>query len=154
MSIAPVVLKAAEYTITMTFCGADVGVFPASIPANPAQTFKANECGFVSGEQFVDFSAGMDITELQRLVKSAPALRISGPLRVPNAIIAQYQTNGPLVQVVVTGDSLVDGAGANLTLTHKGIMARPDMNFLNNPGTVEFMINPYGVEPTLVQVGL
>jgi len=153
MSISPVHLTSHEFTVTIRFCGADVGKFPASIPSNPDITFKSNSVRFGGGQQLAAFSTAQDLAELHRIIKNDPSLSISSNLAIPSALIAQYQTNGPLVQVTVTGNNQLD-AGANITMVYKGIMALPDISFLDNPGTIDLQIMSYGEAPTITQAGL
>ena len=153
MSISPVHLTSHEYTITMRFCGADVGKFPASLPSNPDITFKSNSVRASGGQQLAAFSGAQDLHELHRIVKNDPSVTISANLGVPNALVDEYQDNGPLVQVTVTGNNQLD-AGANFTYVLKGIMATPDFSFLDNPGTIDLQIMSYGETPTITQAGL
>jgi hypothetical protein len=153
MSISPVHLTSHEFTVTIRFCGADVGKFPASIPSNPDVTFKSNSVRFGGGQQLAAFSTAQDLAELHRIIKNDPSLSISSNLAIPSALITQYQTNGPLVQVTVTGNNQLD-AGANITMVYKGIMALPDISFLDNPGTIDLQIMSYGEAPTITQAGL
>ncbi len=154
MSTTPVALKSQEYTITFEFMGADAGAWPDPEPGNDSVTVKANSIRTNSGEELRDFSSAMDITELRRIIKSGFSLSGEMNLTAPNAFLAAYQSEGPLVEVKVTGDNLVDGAGANLTLTYKGIMPRPEFDFIANPGSISFEVQPYGFEPTFLQAGL
>jgi hypothetical protein len=55
--------------------------------------------------------------------------------------------------VTVTGNNQLD-AGANITMVYKGIMALPDISFLDNPGTIDLQIMSYGEAPTITQAGL
>ena len=153
MSISPVHLTSHEYTVTIRFCGADVGKFPASIPSNPDITFKSNSVRFAGGQQLAAFSTAQDLTELHRIIKNDPSISISSNLAIPSALISQYQANGPLVQATITGNNQLD-AGANITMVYKGIMQTPDMSFLDNPGTVDLQIMAYGEVPTITQAGL
>lgn len=102
MSISPVHLTSHEYTVTIRFCGADVGKFPASIPSNPDITFKSNSVRFAGGQQLAAFSTAQDLTELHRIIKNDPSISISSNLAIPSSLISQYQSNGPLVQVTAT----------------------------------------------------
>ena len=61
MSISPVHLTSHEFTVTIRFCGADVGKFPSSIPSNPDITFKSNSVRFGGGQQ-LRTAAGDDQT--------------------------------------------------------------------------------------------
>lgn len=153
MSISPVHLTSHEFTVTIRFCGADVGKFPASIPSNPDITFKSNSVRFSGGQQLAAFSTAQDLTELNRIIKNDPSMTISSNFAAPNALIDAYQDNGPLVQVTITGNNQLD-AGANFTLVHKGIMATPDFDLLGNPGTIDLVIQAYGEVPTITHAGL
>lgn len=153
MSVAPVYLTSHEYTVTIRFCGADVGKFPASIPSNPDITFKSNSVRFGGGQQLAAFSTAQDLTELNRIIKNDPSLSISSNLAVPNSLIDAYQDNGPLAQVTITGNNQLD-AGANITMVYKGIMQTPDMSFLDNPGTIDLQFMAYGEVPTITHAGL
>jgi hypothetical protein len=153
MSISPVHLTSHEYTVTIRFCGADVGKFPASIPANPDITFKSNSVRFGGNQQLSDFSGAQDPVALHRIIKDDPTITISANLAVPNSLIDAYQDNGSLAQVTVTGNNQLD-AGANITLVFKGIMALPDISFLDNPGTIDLQFMSYGGVPTITQAGL
>lgn len=153
MSISPVHLTSHEYTITMRFCGPDVGKFPASLPSNPDITFKSNSVRSSGGQQLAAFSGAQDLQELHRIVKNDPSVTISANLGVPNALVSEYQANGPLVQVTITGNNQLD-AGANITYVLKGIMATPDLSFIDNPGTIDLQIMSYGEAPTITQAGL
>ena len=153
MSISPVHLTSHEFTVTIRFCGADVGKFPASIPTNPDITFKSNSVRFGGGQQLAAFSTAQDLAELHRIIKNDPSLSISSNFASPNALIDEYQDHGPLVQVTITGNNQLDG-GTNFTLVFKGIMATPDMSYLDNPGTIDLQIMSYGEAPTITQAGL
>lgn len=153
MSISPVHLTSHEYTITMRFCGADVGKFPSPIPSNPDITFKSNSVRFSGGQQLAAFSGAQDLAEMHRIIKNDPSITISANLKTPNQLINEFQSNGNLVQVTITGNNQLD-VGANFTMVFKGIMATPDFSFLDNPGTIDLQIMSYGEAPTITQAGL
>lgn len=153
MSVAPVYLTSHEYLVTVRFCGPDVGKFPSPIPSNDDITFPSNSVRFTGGQQLAAFSGAQELTEQHRIIKNDPGLTISANLETPNALISEYQANGPLVQVTVTGNNQLD-VGANFTMVYKGIMVTPDMDFLGNPPTIDLQIMSYGIAPTITQAGL
>lgn len=153
MAVTPVYLTSHEFIITMRFCGADVGKFPASLPSNPDVTFGANSVRFSGGQELADFSGAQDRTALNRILKDNPSITISGNLKLPSNLLEEFQDNGPLVQVTVTGNNQLD-AGANFTMIYKGILPTPDMDFIGNPGTIDLNVMAYGEIPTIVQAGL
>ncbi|UOF77597.1 hypothetical protein [Caudoviricetes sp.] len=142
--IAP---KALEYTLTFKFAGADKGVFPAS-PSGTTFTVKGNSISFVGGEETRDFSPGMELQALNRIVKQASGVRGEMVLTHPNAFLKYYQAEGPLVQVTITSENQTD-ASNDQSLVVKGILKLPDLTFLDNPGTISFEIESYGQTPVL-----
>jgi hypothetical protein len=141
---------AREYEISLQFMGPDVGSFPSSAPVGSTAitTLKFNSLRFDGGEELRDFSAGQQLQALERIVKQASGLSGSINLTSNPTFMRLYQTYGPLVTVIVTWDDQTD-PGNDTTLTVKGIMRLPSMSFLDNPGTVDFEIRPYGVTPLM-----
>lgn len=142
--IAP---KPQEFTVTVKFAGAEKGVFPASVTGTQFTT-KGNSLQLIGGEETRDFSAGMDLLTLMRIVKQSSGIRMEINLTHPNAFLKYYQSEGPLVRVTVTSDNQTDPTN-DQSLVFDGLCKLPDISFLDGPGNISIDVESYGVQPLL-----
>lgn len=147
-----VALSSHEYTFTFTFFGADQGAFPAST-ANTPLTQKLDSVSFDGGETLVDFSCKQDREELYRKIKSGATITGTIILKAPSDFMRKYDTEGPLVRIVGTGQNALNTGSNDQVWTFDMIMARPSVDdFIGNPGRISFECKEYGVAPALTQV--
>jgi hypothetical protein len=140
--------KASEYSVSLKFYGAELGVFPASTTNVAISTIKFNSLRFVGGEETRDFKAGQQITALERIIGQSTSVSGQLNLTAVSSFLQKYQAEGPLVEITITQDDPGD-AGSEMTVALKGLMKLPDIDFLSNPGTIDFEIRPYGQVPVV-----
>lgn len=140
--------KASEYSTSLKFYGPEYGAVPASTVNTALSNQKFNSLQFIGGEETVNFKAGQDIVALMRIVGQASEVRGQLNLKAVSAFIQKYQTEGPLVEITITQDDPGD-TGQEMTVALKGVMTLPDLNFLGNPGTIDFVIQSYGQVPVV-----
>jgi hypothetical protein len=151
--MAEIAPKSLEATVTLKFFGPDHGVWPGTDPGNTPITIKCESFRFAGGEQLTDFSSGQDFTALHRLIKADPSVTIECNFVHPNLLLSNWQEDGPLVLVTLTAQNSTVTGSNDFVLTHKGIMALPDISPLDNPGKVSLEIKAYGQAATLTQLG-
>lgn len=84
---------------------------------------------------------------LERKIKQSSSIKGQLHLTAPPQFIAKFQQYGPLCMMQITVDDPGD-TGNELVLQFKGNMKIPSISFLDNPGTIDFEIRPYGVAPS------
>lgn len=137
--------KAAEITASFKFFGPDLGAFPGSSSNTAITTRKFNRLKFEAGDETADFKAGQQMFSVERLVNSSPRLLGSMNLEHPDSFLKKFRVEGPLVEVTVTTMNLtLTGAAQEETYVFKGLMKGPEIDFLNNPGVVNFEVVSYG----------
>ena len=148
----PITPKMTEVAIALTFWGADTGTFPGSTSntslTTAAGTLCLNSLKFNGNEELKDFKCSQELISKMRTVGSAATISGQLQFKVPSNFLKKYQAEGPLCRMVITGRD-VGSSSDDFTLDFKGIMKLPDINFLDNPGTIDFEILSYGIAPLL-----
>lgn len=148
-ALTEVAPSALEYTVSVVFHGDDTGVWTDTPPAGSTSSdLKFNSLRAPGGEETRDFSSAMDLLMLERIVKQGSSLTGSMVLTHPSTFLKKYQLYGPLAKFTITSNNQTDLA-QDQVLICKGILKLPDMSFLDNPGSIDFELRPYGQQPAL-----
>lgn len=137
--------KASEITASFRFYGLDEGAFPSSTSYVAITTRKLNRLKFESGDETADFKAGQQIISLERLVGASPRVVGTMNLEHPDTFLKKFRDEGPLVELTVSTFNLtLTGEAQEERFVFRGLMKGPEIDFLQNPGTVHFEIVAYG----------